>query len=279
MLSVGAENPLVLIFVLCDSWDEALSFSMRSHSIFLRSFGMRRAIGTKTTCMTGVLRKTARCLAGIVGVAAIGLSSPGLAKADLYTGYLFLNTTAGADATVSQFSALGGASAAVITFTTNAINFDDTTPQSTATVQQFFNSNSSAVTVLTGSSHLSDILTTAGIIQSGGYILFTGSTFLNAGTTSYSVNHDDGAELQVNGQTAFSSPGPTTQITSTGSVTAGSAGNYTFNLAFGEVNGTPAVIQFSPALPTPEPSTLAIGGVGALGMIGYGLRRRKAKGA
>ena len=29
----------------------------------------------------------------------------------------------------------------------------------------------------------------------------------------------------------------------------------------------------------PEPSTMAIAGIGALGMIGYGLRRRKALGA
>ena len=29
----------------------------------------------------------------------------------------------------------------------------------------------------------------------------------------------------------------------------------------------------------PEPSTLAIAGLGALGLIGYGLRRRKAAGA
>jgi hypothetical protein len=33
------------------------------------------------------------------------------------------------------------------------------------------------------------------------------------------------------------------------------------------------------ATATPEPSTMAIAGLGALGMIGYGLRRRKAKGA
>jgi len=32
-------------------------------------------------------------------------------------------------------------------------------------------------------------------------------------------------------------------------------------------------------VPTPEPSTMAIASLGALGMIGYGLRRRKAKGA
>ncbi len=31
--------------------------------------------------------------------------------------------------------------------------------------------------------------------------------------------------------------------------------------------------------PVPEPSTMAIAGIGALGLIGYGLRRRKARGA
>ncbi len=33
------------------------------------------------------------------------------------------------------------------------------------------------------------------------------------------------------------------------------------------------------AVAVPEPSTMAIAGLGALGMIGYGLRRRKALGA
>jgi hypothetical protein len=34
-----------------------------------------------------------------------------------------------------------------------------------------------------------------------------------------------------------------------------------------------------PVTSVPEPTTLAIAGLGALGMIGYGLRRRKALGA
>jgi hypothetical protein len=47
--------------------------------------------------------------------------------------------------------------------------------------------------------------------------------------------------------------------------------------------GTAAIVGgFAPGLPltaVPEPSTMAIAGLGALGMIGYGLRRRKALGA
>ena len=33
------------------------------------------------------------------------------------------------------------------------------------------------------------------------------------------------------------------------------------------------------SVPVPEPSTMAIAGLGALDMIGYGLRRRKVLGA
>jgi len=44
---------------------------------------------------------------------------------------------------------------------------------------------------------------------------------------------------------------------------------------------TSSNLTFQPVQPptAPEPSTLAIAGLGALGMIGYGLRRRKALGA
>jgi PEP-CTERM motif len=40
-----------------------------------------------------------------------------------------------------------------------------------------------------------------------------------------------------------------------------------------------ASFSVPPTLLTPEPSTIALAGVGALGFIGYGLRRRKASGA
>ncbi len=59
-------------------------------------------------------------------------------------------------------------------------------------------------------------------------------------------------------------------VTATGLNSAALGVNYT---AFSGV--TPQTPQGI----TPEPSTFAIAGLGALGMIGYGLRRRKALGA
>jgi len=52
-----------------------------------------------------------------------------------------------------------------------------------------------------------------------------------------------------------------------------------FDLNFGP--GTDSISATASTVVTgvPEPSTLAIAGLGALGMIGYGLRRRKARGA
>jgi len=51
----------------------------------------------------------------------------------------------------------------------------------------------------------------------------------------------------------------------------------------GVIDGVPASLSgfepLGPAGMVPEPSTLAIAGLGALGMIGYGLRRRKVLGA
>jgi hypothetical protein len=69
------------------------------------------------------------------------------------------------------------------------------------------------------------------------------------------------------------------------------AAAHVYVFAITTVNGVKTVDDSSGALATgfvanslavsttPEPSTLAIAGVGALGFIGYGLRRRKAAGA
>jgi len=59
-----------------------------------------------------------------------------------------------------------------------------------------------------------------------------------------------------------------------------------FNIGFTAAATPPGAISSTQVLsgdlittPVPEPSTMAIAGLGALGMIGYGLRRRKALGA
>jgi PEP-CTERM motif len=53
-----------------------------------------------------------------------------------------------------------------------------------------------------------------------------------------------------------------------------------FAAGFSRMNGTiTGWVGSSPSVVVPEPSTMAIAGLGALGLIGYGLRRRKALGA
>jgi hypothetical protein len=61
-------------------------------------------------------------------------------------------------------------------------------------------------------------------------------------------------------------------LTQTLAITLGAKdqGSFTF---------TTTALPPTPVLGSPEPSSLVIGGIGALGMLGYGLRRRKALGA
>jgi hypothetical protein len=72
--------------------------------------------------------------------------------------------------------------------------------------------------------------------------------------------------------------GSSTLIIATNAVNFGSG---TISVQDG-TSSTGVPSAFAPAGPAavvPEPSSLAIAGLGALGLIGYGLRRRKAKGA
>jgi len=124
----------------------------------------------------------------------------------------------------------------------------------------------------------------------GGTSTFTGATNLSL------QSYIDQSNAQ-NGTTSPYSPGSQTTYSS-GSV--GSGGGLSFNLAAASVSipslsslfsmtsvvslslSNSAVVNFTTDLvlsSVPEPSSMAIAGLGALGMIGYGLRRRKALGA
>jgi hypothetical protein len=232
---------------------------------------MRRAIG--------VFRKTARCLAGIVALAGIGLSLPGVVKAQDYTGTLWAGTSAASDATVA--AAASQSTSNYVTFSLTNINFNLGSPQVNANVGTFLASNPSLSNIVYhGTITSTTAFTTVGNLVTGGYVLITGTLGLNAGATSVSVSHDDGAELQVVGatpSTVFSNPGPQSDDVDTHNVNVATTGDYVFNLAYGEVNGTPAILQTTlPAQFVPEPSTLAIAGLGALGFGAYHYRRRRA---
>jgi hypothetical protein len=112
--------------------------------------------------------------------------------------------------------------------------------------------------------------------------LFTGSTFLHAGLNSYTVSHDDGLTLNVDGiGTVVNSPAPSSPADLPFSVNAPTAGFYNFQLAYGECCTGPAVLQLASLNATPfgsgavpEPATWALmimgfGGAGAM------LRRRR----
>jgi hypothetical protein len=74
---------------------------------------------------------------------------------------------------------------------------------------------------------------------------------------------NNGSPFAGSGGTSFSSPG-TFSLFEKFVITFNGAGNFS-------ADGNVTVV--------PEPSSLAVAGIGALGMIGFGLRRRKAMGA
>jgi len=117
----------------------------------------------------------------------------------------------------------------------------------------------------TGASGLS---LTSYVDQANGQNSQAGTTLGPVSTyQSGNINSGGGAAFALNtataGITGLHSPFSMTSVVNV-SLSASAIVNFTSNLAL---------------TPVPEPSTMALTGLGALGFVGYGLRRRKAKGA
>ncbi|HZP89245.1 MAG TPA: PEP-CTERM sorting domain-containing protein [Burkholderiales bacterium] len=108
----------------------------------------------------------------------------------------------------------------------------------------------------------------------GTLLQFTGVVSVTNGQT-FTVTHDDGLTLIIGGIDLGFNPGPTAPVVSVAMYT-GPTGTFPFQLVYGECCGGPAVLQV--ALPfsntaIPEPGTIALLGLVALGAAGFARRR------
>jgi hypothetical protein len=204
----------------------------------------------------------------LLGVAAsAALLAAGAASAAVTTEIWVDQSGVASDTTFANVAGLGAASAttsvADIFFDTNDFGVGATSDN--VTIDQFLGTSIGG----TVGNHLLD----------NTVFRFTGTLFLNSGDNSFVVAHDDGLQLNIDGfGLVVDAPGPTGEDDTPFTVHASTAGNYNFQMVYGECCGGPAVIKFEvnnqAVSGAPEPATWALMILG-FGAAGGMLRRSR----
>jgi hypothetical protein len=127
-----------------------------------------------------------------------------------------------------------------------------------------------SVLVSSGASFTGNITTTSGAVTSTTYYNSPPASTFSTSTAGPSGSQPTPTGASTVGTATFANTGAYT-LSQVLTLTGLNAGAAAFN--FG------ATSTVSPVASVPEPSTMALAGLGALGLISYGLRRRKATGA
>jgi hypothetical protein len=194
------------------------------------------------------------CLAAFLAVT-------GAAHASTFTGSVWENATAYPNSLPLNTSGLGTPSA---TFNVDGINYNSSNTGDGYTVGGFLTSGGNIVTNASGLAAISGDTLNNTIFE------FTGFTNLVAGQT-YSVTHDDGAILYIDGVAVINAGAPTSAELS--SFVASATGTFSVDLLYAEVNGAPGVLTSDLVATTPEPSSFILLGSGLIGVAGL-VRRR-----
>jgi hypothetical protein len=199
----------------------------------------------------------------LLAVGAVATLVTVIAQANTITGSIWENfptITGNENGSLANAALMMANGPAAVTFSvTDPINFNSNNdPINGYTVGGFLATG--GATILTGASHSSDNLDNT-------LFYFTGSVTLVQNQT-YVVAHDDGLQLMVGNVLLVDVPGPTAAV-NTDYTWAGASGTYSFELAYAEVDGPPAVLSLDlPLQSVPDSgSTVALLG-GALTLMG-----------
>jgi hypothetical protein len=114
--------------------------------------------------------------------------------------------------------------------------------------------------------------TTQSATTYGQILEITGNETFVGGTT-YSITHDDGITVRLDGATVISSAGPQSGTVSTFTT---SSGMHTIDIVYGECCGNPSTLTSNlPVNPIPEPATITLMLAGLCGALAT-MRRRRA---